>query len=90
MGLLSRVGTPGTTLSCLASLLVPLPQDLGASLPPKLFAHLPCSVVSLCSVYCKELYVKASTNRSHLTCLIIIVIWLKYMTVMNDDGILRY
>ena len=37
-----------------------------------------------------EEFIKLELIKNILTCLIIIVIWLKYMTVMNDDGILRY
>ena len=36
-----------------------------------------------------EEFIKLELIKNILTCLIIIVIWLKYMTVMND-GILRH
>ena len=105
MGLLSRVATPGTTLSC-----PPPPQEGFIPSPltrrfkcfpaTRIFAYLLSSVVFFCSVNCKELhrmqklllieeFVMLELNKDILTCLIIIVIWLKYITVVNY-GILRY
>ena len=67
---------------------------------PKIFAYLLSYAVFFSSVNCKELhwmqklllieqFITLELKKNILTCLIIIVIELKYMTVVNY-GILRY
>ena len=78
----------------------PLTPRFKCFLTTKIFAYLLSSAVFFYSVNCKELhwmqklllieeFITLELIKNILTCLIIIVIWLKYKTVVNY-GTLRY